>query len=312
MAKKTVFLVTSQIKNFIQTYNNQLKNAYKTIKDDDTENSYLVLINEDLKANLKDDKKFIDDYIDWAEKWNLPYTFFPYYGTFNKAMIKCSKGIPHPFYELTLAKKDNEVVDIVHQISPGCIILNVNKLKSIDFKFDVNLPTMFYLQDLVEKCYRAKLWISNCWYIDRLHSWEDLKELTTECKFPINFKNFQDEQKKYFEGTDYKYKDPNQIIEDLKKWLNGEDIPVETNPQVNVAVQNSNINISVPSELMKKDSPVIEVKPESLSAPPSPSPETEKIMETFNNNQKAQKLAQMAEKMEQELKAKEAAKTCNC
>ena len=218
--KKTVFLVTTQIKNFIQTYNNQLKNAYKDIKDDDVENHYLVLLYEDLAANLIDRDKFIEDYINLAEEFNLPYTFFPYYGLFNKVLIKCSNGLPHPVFEITLTNKNNKVIDISHQIAPGCIVLNVNMLKKIDFKFDQNYPTVFYLQDLVEKCYREKLWISNCWYIDRHESWKDLKNISNSCKFGINNKNFAAEQKKYFEfNKECKFKEANGFIEDMKKWL---------------------------------------------------------------------------------------------
>lgn len=258
--KKTVFLVTTQIKSFIQTYNNQLKNAYKNVTDD--ENSYLVLLYEDLAKNLKDKDKFVDDYIAFAEEFNLPYVFYPYYGTFNKALLKCSEGVYHPAFEVTLQSRNNEVVNIIHQISPGCLVLNVNKLKSIDFKFDQNYPTIFYLQDLVEKCYRAKLWCSNCWYLDRLNSYKDLENDTLSTVFLINNKNFSDEQKKYFEtNKDCKFKDAQQFIDDFKKWLKGEDWTVDTNNSSQVKLANSNINISIPNELVKKQGDtIVEVK----------------------------------------------------
>lgn len=261
--KKTVFLVTSQIKSFIQTYNNQLKNAYKDVNDDET--SYLVLLNEDLKANLKDDKKFIDDYITLAEEFKLPYTFFPYYGAFNKAMIKCSNGIPHPIFEATINQKGDEVYDIIHQISPGCIVLNLNMLKKIDFKFDTNYPTIFYLQDLVEKCYRAKLWISNCWYIDRHESWKDLKTVSLNVKFGINNKNFVGEQKKYFEEhKDCKFKEAQDFLNDFRKWLNGEEVSFEINNQPTLKVANSNINISIPNNLIRnQNKDIVDLKPEN-------------------------------------------------
>lgn len=301
--KKTVFLVTSQIKNFIQTYNNQLKNAYKNISDEDTENSYLVLLYEDLAANLKDKDKFIDDYIAFAEEFNLPYTFFPYYSSFNKALIKCSNGIPHPIFDTTIESKDNMRVHIIHQIAPGCLILNVNKLKSIDFKFDQNYPTMFFLQDFAEKCYRAKLWISNCWYLDRFESWKDLKTINYECKFNINIKNFQGEQKKYFETfKDCKFKDAQAFIDDIKKWLKGEDIPVETN-QV-MTVQNSDVNISVSNDVTSSN-PSIEVKKEEKIDPVK----IIKSLENSNNkpqdinigvSQNTQRLAQFANMIKNE------------
>ena len=290
--KKTVFLVTSQIKNFIQTYNNQLKNAYKDVKDGET--SYLVLLNEDLKANLKDDKKFIDDYIALAEEFKLPYTFFPYYGSFNQAMIKCSNGIPHPIFEATIESKNNKIVNLVHQISPGCIVLNLNMLKKIDFKFDTNYPTIFYLQDLVEKCYRAKLWISNCWYIDRHESWKDLKVINLDVKFGINNKNFIDEQKKYFEEhKDCKFKEAQPFIEDLRKWFKGEDIPVQTVEQVKVT--NTDVSITVPSELVKKQ----EKKEENNIFDKKIVLDVEKkipegISIDIANNEKVQQLAQLA------------------
>lgn len=259
--KKIVFIVNTQIKNYIQTYNNQLKNIYKNISDTDTENTYLILINEDLEKKLKNKDQFIDDYIAHAEEFNLPYTFFPYYGTFNKVMLQISPGIPHPIFEFTLEKKDNKVVNIVHQIAPGCLVLNANKLKSINFKFDQNYPSIFYLQDLAERCYRAKLWISNCWYIDRLNSWKDINNLDSTQINPINPKNFQTEQKKYFEtNKDCKFKEAQPFVEDLKKWLNGEDVLVETN----ITIQNSNVNISIPQNTIKDDK-VIDIN-NSISA----------------------------------------------
>ena len=251
--KKIVFIIDAHIKNYIQTYNNQLKNAYKSISKEDTQNTYLILLNEDLMRKLKNKDQFIDDYIALAEEFDLPYTFFPYYGNFNKVMIQISPGIPHPIFEITLEKRNNKVINITHQIAPGCLVLNVNKLKSINFKFDQNYSAIFYLQDLVEKCYRAKLWISNCWYIDRLHSWEDVEGLDLTQSHPINPKTFQAEQKKYFEtNRDLKFKEAQPFIDDFKKWLNGEEVTVETNqppPNVNF----SDINIAIPQNLINND-----------------------------------------------------------
>lgn len=251
--KKIVFIIDAHIKNYIQTYNNQLKNAYKSISKEDTQNTYLILLNEDLMRKLKNKDQFIDDYIALAEEFDLPYTFFPYYGNFNKVMIQISPGIPHPIFEITLEKRNNKVINITHQIAPGCLVLNVNKLKSINFKFDQNYSAIFYLQDLVEKCYRAKLWISNCWYIDRLHSWEDVEGLDLTQSHPINPKTFQAEQKKYFEtNKDLKFKEAQPFIDDLKKWLNGEEVTVEINqPPLNVNL--SDINIAIPQNLINND-----------------------------------------------------------
>lgn len=312
--KKTVFLVTTQIKNFIQTYNNQLKNAYKNVADD--ENSYLVLLYEDLAKNLKDKDKFIDDYIAFAEKYDLPYTFFPYYGSFNRVMLQISHGIPHPFFDVTVTKMNDEKINVVHQIAPGCLILNVNKLKSINFKFDQNYPTLFYIQDLVEQCYRKKLWISNCWYFDRFESWKELKDETLPASFTINAKNFQDEQKKYFETfKDCKFKDPNQFMEDLKKWSAGEDIPVETNSVITVPVQNTdNISISVPEEIVKKDV-VLNVNNLSTTIPSAAEQKTQpnmstepivikdnEVLKSFTESEKIQEMAKLAQIIDENTK----------
>lgn len=315
--KKTIFMVNSQIKSLIQSFNNQLKNAYKNLNKDDNENHYLVLLNEDLAKNLKDKNKFIDDYLNFAENYNLPYTFYPYYGNFNKVMLQISPGIPHPFFNITFEKRNNEKINIVHQIAPGCLVLNINKLKSINFKFDTTYPSLFYLQDLVEKCYRAKLWISNCWYFDRFESWKDIKENTLDVLFPINQKNFQDEQKRYFEiNKDCKYKDPNQIIEDIKKWINGEEIPVETSQTVQVAVKNAeNISLTVPQEMVKKDI-VLNVNSLSTTAPSSTEQESqnklsaenviintdEEALKSFTNNEKVQEIAKLARMIDQNTK----------
>ena len=160
---------------------------------------------------------------------------------------------------------------------------------------------------MVEKCYRGKLWISNCFYLDRHESWKDLKENTIECKFPVNVKNFGDEQKKYFEQfKDCKFKDAMPFIEDLKKWMNGEDVPVETQPP-QIKVENTNVSITIPSELAEKKnetSTTIEAKTETT--PPSASEtiavDSKQLADTFINSDKAKEIAMLAQKIDEDTK----------
>lgn len=211
MNKNVLVYVPSQVSSIVQMFNKHLKNRYKEINQN--ENFYQIFIHKDLNDNLKDSQQFFNDYISFMQKWDMPYCFFPYYTYFNRVLPDIVNK-PNPRVKLNI--KDNGEYNIVNQICHGCIILNINKLKSINFLFDKDFPTIFYLQDLVQKCYENKLWLSNCWFLDRLDSWKDLKEIN--CKgWTFDGNKFQEEKKKYQEKK-YQYHPVQVFIENLKKW----------------------------------------------------------------------------------------------
>ena len=114
----------------------------------------------------------IQAYLDLMQELDLPFTFFPYYSTFNRVLTD-SLNFINPKLMINANGKQYPVV-----IQPvyGLLILDVKKIKSINFKFDQTYPEIFYLQDLIEKCFQEKLWISNCAFIDICNSNSYLKD----------------------------------------------------------------------------------------------------------------------------------------
>lgn len=176
--------------NVPELFNTHLLKSYNNC--DKEQEFYLILIHNDVIQNLKNSEQFFNDYISFMKKWDMPYIFFPYYAYFNKALPDMV-GKPNPRVEL---KFKGETINIVNQICHGCLILNIKKLKTINFQFNTNYPILYYLQDLAEQCYQKQLWISNCWFLDRFKSWEDLIEITCN-GLQIDNKKFQEQKTKY-------------------------------------------------------------------------------------------------------------------
>lgn len=195
-------------KSIPEYYNQELELAYKNEKI-----KYITFIFNDLYDNLKDANQFINDYKVFLNDWNLPYIFFPYYAYFNKNLPN-ELGLPNPKLEI-LIKKTNTKINCVIAPTYGFLMLDITKLKTINFKFDVKYTELYYLQDLIQKCFDNKLWISNCCYIDRYNSFEDLKE--------INIKGYYIDSAKYnaekaeYEKQKIQYSDINSFIKTLKE-----------------------------------------------------------------------------------------------
>lgn len=165
----------------------------------------------DIFANLKNPEKFFKDYQDFMIKWNLPYTFFPYYIYFNKILPK-ELGKPNPRFLFNL--KNNEKLHVVIQPAYGFLMLDIKKLKFINFNFNVEYSEIYYLQDMIEQCFKKNLWISNCYFIDRFESWKDLKKITTN-GILINMKKYNEEKIKY-NKLNIQYMQPQIFIEKFK------------------------------------------------------------------------------------------------
>lgn len=187
-------------------YNKILAETYKNEKV-----KYLTFIQADLAEQCKDFSKFISNYLDFLTEWNLPYIFFPYYLYFNK-MLPNILGKPNPKLEVIAGDKKLNVV-----MSPayGFLMLDVKKLKDINFSFNESYTELFYLQDLIQTCYEKDLWISNCCFLDRYQSWEDLKELSLT-GYTINSLKFNAEKTEY-EKRSVEYKSPNEFLVTFKE-----------------------------------------------------------------------------------------------
>lgn len=196
--------------NIPEFFNLELNKAYK-----DNKQTKLTFIQTDLLSNLKNSKDFFDKYNSFMDEWDLPYVFFPYYVYFNK-LLPNELGKPNPKYIFNI--KNKKKVDVITQPVYGFLILNVKKMKSINFNFNIEYSEIYYLQDMIEKCYQNNLWISNCYFIDRHESWKDLKQLTIDGKL-VNVKKYNEEKEKY-NKLNIQYSSPQVFIESFKRKYN--------------------------------------------------------------------------------------------
>lgn len=169
-------------------FNSNLKDAYKNDKI-----TYITFIQSDLLENIVDLNNFIESYINFIKEWSLPYCFFPYYTYFNR-ILPNSLAIPNPKFELSI--DETKKIHIITSPAIGFLILDLSKLKKINFMFNESYTELFYLQDLIQKCYEQKLWISNCCFLDRYESWKDLKQNIVG-KFLLNSEKFNKEKTEY-------------------------------------------------------------------------------------------------------------------
>ena len=190
--------------------NTELKKAYAN-----TKLSYITFIFEDLSKMLKDQNSFVTKYKDFMKEWNLPYVFFPYYVYFNKIL---PNTLQRPNPKLKVNIKDRSPINVITAPAYGFLMLDVKRLKSINFEFNENYTELYYIQDLIQKCYENKFWISNCCFIDRFNSYEDLKELTLD-GLTINAEKFNKEKTEY-DKQGFKYQSVQEFLNELKGTYN--------------------------------------------------------------------------------------------
>lgn len=187
-------------------FNEQLEKIDGTIKT-------VTFIQTDLIKNIKNLNEFINNYLNLMQQLNLPFTFFPYYGTFNRVMTDTLNFI-NP--KLLINANDKKYHINVQPIF-GLLIIDVQKIKNNNIKFDETLPEIFYLQDFVEQCFQKKLWISNCAFVDIINSNEYLineKEKT----YNINVEQFKKQQETYNKKQP-KYAPLQQFVDKFKQYL---------------------------------------------------------------------------------------------
>ncbi len=171
-----------------ELFNKELKIASENDKI-----THITFIQTDIFNNCKNPEKFINDYKDFMTEWDLPYIFFPYYVYFNK-LLPAELGKPNPKLELNIKKIKK--INVVCVPAYGFLILNLEKIRSINFTFNTEYSELYYIQDLIQKCFEHNLWISNCCFLDRFESWNDLKEITTNGHY-VDQEKFNKEKSVY-------------------------------------------------------------------------------------------------------------------
>lgn len=187
---KVVIIDPNNVKKTIpELYNEELEAAIKNDKI-----TYLTFMYADLADKLNDQTEFINNYRLFMEEWDLPYTFFPYYAYFNK-IFPSTAAIPNPRLKIKLKTAD-KYINAVGSPAYGFLIINVKKLNGINFRFNEKYPNLYYLQDLIQKCFENQLWISNVCFIDRFESWKDLKN-NDITGFYLDTTKFKEEKTEY-------------------------------------------------------------------------------------------------------------------
>ena len=134
---------------------------------------------------------------------------------FNK-MLPHSLGIPNPKLDITLADKKH--INVVMSPAYGFLILDIDKLKSIDFKFNESYTELYYMQDLIQKCFENNLWLSNSCFLDKHNSWNDLKQVTLD-GYAIDSEKFKSERNEY-NKLNFTYQSPNDFVIKFKEKYN--------------------------------------------------------------------------------------------
>ena len=175
-----------KIGNIPKFFNEQMDN-YKDEK-------FIMFIFNDIFEKLKDQNVFFSEYKNLLERFDLPYAFYPYYIHFNKA-LKRYISIPNPRMRIQISGKP--AFDVINQTAYGMVILNMKKIRSINFKFNELYEKCFYIQQLIEECFKNNLYFSSSWYIDVYESYKMVDDVFKN-GFKIDVKSFTEEKTKFF------------------------------------------------------------------------------------------------------------------
>lgn len=170
-------------------FNKELEKAYENEKIDN-----IIFIQKDVQDNIIDFNKFIEQYTQLMIDYDLPYCFYPYYIYFNRLLPNILNK-PNPKLNITIKKVKN--IQVVCAPAYGFLMLNVKKLKDINFKFDVSLPELYWMQDMIQRCYEFSLWVSNCCFLDVPESWKMMKDSYNIQGYYVNGEKYKKEKETY-------------------------------------------------------------------------------------------------------------------
>lgn len=154
---------------------------------------YLMFVFNDLYEQLINKDVFFEKYCELLKEYDLPFAFYPYYIHFNK-VLSSNISLANP--KMRVSNK-RLFFDVINQTSYGMLIIDIEKLKSINFKFNESYKKAFYMQELIEVCFEKKLYFSNSWFIDVFKSF-DLVKSNMKDGYKIDPKIFMEEKAKFF------------------------------------------------------------------------------------------------------------------
>lgn len=196
----------NKVENIAKFFNEQIEN-YPNEK-------FIMFIFNDIFEKLKDQNVFFSKYKNLLERFNLPYAFYPYYIHFNKVL---KKYISYPNPRMRINVSNTQGFDVVNQTAYGMVILDTEKIKSINFKFNELYEKCFYIQQLIEECYKNNLYFSSCWYIDVYESYKMVNDSFKD-GYKIDVNKFSEEKAKFFTTYSQSKEDLNEYIKKLNEY----------------------------------------------------------------------------------------------
>ena len=178
----------------------------------DSEDNFIMFVFDNVVDQMIDKQACCNAYKNFMLRFNLPFMIFPYYMHFNK-ILPDSIAKPNPRATIKL-KKTGEVFDVVGMVAYGMLIVNKSRLADIGFKFDERYAKAFYVQDLMNRCFEKKIWMSNQYYIDIHNSWTMFKSNIRE-GYAVPSKVFLAEREEFAKNN----KDGAQAINDFIQLL---------------------------------------------------------------------------------------------
>lgn len=188
----------------------------KNIDENSGKEKYLMFIFNDIYESIKNVDELVKKYTEFMDRYNLPYVFYPYYVHFNK-IFPDSIGYPNPRAHV-LVSKNNDQLDIISNPAYGLIIINIEKMNEINFRFNTKYSRAFYIQNLINECFKHKLWISSHYFIDVKNSYTLFELKNNGYVIPSN--EFLKEKEEFRQETEMKPESINDFINSLKTYLN--------------------------------------------------------------------------------------------
>lgn len=155
---------------------------------------YVMFVFKDIYESAKDGEALVKKYEELLSTLDIPYSFFSYYAHFNKVMPGYS-SMPCP--RMRLKSKDGFDFEVVQDPAYGLLVLDLEKLRSINFRFNEKYKLAFYIQDLIKACFDNKIYFSKAFFIDVFHS-EEMFNSTFDNVFLFDVKTFLEEKKTYY------------------------------------------------------------------------------------------------------------------
>lgn len=158
---------------------------------------FLMFVFDDVISKAKDKAELVRRYEELMLKLDLPYAFFPYYAHFNKIFPGL---ISKPSPRIVVRMKDGFTFDVVQDPCFGLLVVDVEKLNRIGFRFNEEYKLSFYIQDLISRCFSEKLYMSATYFIDAHSSYELFSDDFRD-GYVFDVKAFLEEKRKFFEAN---------------------------------------------------------------------------------------------------------------